>query len=246
MSRLVVILKWFLIGLVIFSSAWLLAWGAKSIPAKSQAESFSPNSVMSTVNKETGLPEPGTYKLEKIFAVQKQSVLDTNGKFQPISKYTKGKITLLTFFYERCSDANGCPYAMGIFHAVKDRLEKNKNARDSIRFVHISFDPDRDTPIMMAGLEKQMAGSHANKNSIEWDFLTTSSVNELMPLIDGFGQNVDIKMDPNTGNKTLTYQHVLKVFLIDSEGFVREIYSTAYLSVDMLLNDIQTLALEKR
>jgi hypothetical protein len=38
--------------------------------------------------------------------------------------------------------------------------------------------------------------------------------------------------------------HVLKVFLIDPRGIVREIYTTSYLFPDVLLNDIETLRLE--
>ena len=230
-------------SLAILFFTWFFVWLAQSMHAKNQMKYFSTDSVMSTLNKKTGMPEPGTYKLEKIFAAPTRNVLDTNGKLQPISHYTKGKITLLTFFYERCADAKGCPYAMNVFHTVKSKLEKNKENDDLIRLVHISFDPERDTPMMMKGLEKQMKTSNAN--AIEWNFLTTSSVNDLMPLIDGFGQNVDVNLDPNTGSPTLTYQHVLKVFLIDREGFVREIYSTTYLNADILLNDIKTLQMEK-
>jgi cytochrome oxidase Cu insertion factor (SCO1/SenC/PrrC family) len=134
---------------------------------------------------------------------------------------------------------------MGLFHGVKNKLENNENTIDSIRLVNISFDPERDTPMMMAGLEKRSSGVDKSQKSIEWDFLTTASVNDLMPVVDGFGQNVDINMSSITNKKTLSYSHVLKVFLIDSEGYVREIYSTAYLSKDMLLNDIQTLVMEK-
>ena len=240
----------FLIALAILFSAWFVVQGAKSTFITDQAELFSEksessDSEISTVNKITGLPAPGTYQLQKIFSVPENSVLDTNGKSQPISKYTKGKITLLTFFYQRCSDVDGCPYAMGLFHKVKSKLERNNSSPDSIRFVHISFDPARDTPMMMAGLEKRTLGSHHNKKGLEWDFLTTESVDKLMPLIDGFGQNVDVNMNPVTGDKSLNYSHVLKVFLIDDQGYVREIYSTSYLSADMLFNDIQTLALEK-
>ena len=172
--------------------------------------------------------------------------MDTKGKLQPIEKYATGKITLLTFFYNRCSDANGCPYAMALFHQVKNKLEKDKSLRDSVRLVHISFDPERDTPIMMAGLEKKSIGVGQSKPHIEWDFLTTSSVDALLPVVDGFGQNVDINMNSTTGNKTLNYSHVLKAFLIDEKGYVREIYSTNYISAEMLLNDIQTLVLEKK
>jgi len=240
----------FLIVLAILFSAWFVVQGVKSTVVTDQAELFSEkhessDSEISTVNKITGLPAPGTYKLQKIFSVPENSVLDTSGKSQPISKYTKGKITLLTFFYQRCSDVDGCPYAMGLFHKVKNKLERNNSSPDSIRFVHISFDPERDTPMMMAGLEKRTLGSHHNRKGLEWDFLTTESVDKLMPLIDGFGQNVDVNMNPVTGDKSLNYSHVLKVFLIDDEGYVREIYSTSYLSAEMLFNDIQTLALEK-
>lgn len=233
-----------LIGLAIFLSVGLLAWGAKSIFAESQTELFASNSNVNNTSKISGLPEPGSYTLQKIFKVPKLSVLDTKGQLQPISKYTKGKITLLTFFYDRCSDANGCPYAMALFHKVKHKLEKNKQMRNSVRLVHISFDPARDTPMMMAGLERRSTDQRENGASIEWNFLTTASVDDLLPVVDGFGQNVDINMNSTMGDKSLTYSHVLKAFLIDSNGNVREIYSTNYISAEMLFNDIQTLDLE--
>lgn len=234
-----------LIGLAIFLSVGLLAWSTRSIFVKSQAEFFAANSNVNNISNITDLPEAGSYTLQHIFRVPKLSVLDTKGQLQPISKYTKGKITLLTFFYDRCSDANGCPYAMALFHTVKHKLEKNEKMRNSVRMVHISFDPARDTPMMMAGLEKRSSGIVKNKKSIEWDFLTTASVDDLLPIVDSFGQNVDININPTVGDKTLTYSHVLKAFLIDDNGNVREIYSTNYISAEMLLNDIQTLDLER-
>ncbi len=223
-------------------SVWLFFINTTSITESQtvflgQSDDYSPQDL--TIK----MPDPGTYTLHKIFSVPELSVLDSTGALQPISKYTKGKITLLTFFYQRCSDADGCPYAMALFHRVKSKLDRDENLRDRMRFVHISFDPNRDTPIMMAGLEKQIANLHKDKKSIEWDFLTTSSVDELLPVIDAFGQNVDIDVNALTKDKVLNYSHVLKAFLIDEEGFVREIYSTTYISKEMLLNDIETVSL---
>jgi protein SCO1/2 len=235
-----------LIGLAIILSVWLLVRNETSVLTKNQTELFSLKNTSGYLEKISGLPSPGSYQLQRIFKVPKLDVLDTKGKLQPIENYATGKITLLTFFYNRCSDANGCPYAMALFHQVKSKLEKDKSLRDSVRLVHISFDPERDTPIMMAGLEKKSNGIDQNKPHIEWDFLTTSSVDALLPVVDGFGQNVDINMSSTTGNKTLNYSHVLKAFLIDEKGYVREIYSTNYISAEMLINDIQTLALEKK
>ena len=234
-----------LIGLAIILSVWLLVINDTSFLNKNQTELFSQKNTSDYPEKISGLPSPGTYQLQKIFTVPKLNVLDTKGTLQPIEKYATGKITLLTFFYNRCSDANGCPYAMALFHQVKSKLERDEKIRNSVRLVHISFDPERDTPIMMAGLEKKSVGMDQNKQHVEWDFLTTSSVDALLPVVDGFGQNVDINMNTTTGNKTLNYSHVLKAFLIDEKGYVREIYSTNYISAEMLINDIQTLAIEK-
>lgn len=243
-SRFVFSLTGLLLGLAAFFSVWFLAGCGEIVSPKDQTESFLSES--RNANKRvSGLPKPGTYRLEKIFQVPTYKVLDAKGKLQPLSNYTQGKLTLLTFFYQRCSDANGCPYAIGVFHSVKDNLEKHKMSQ-AVRLVNISFDPERDTPMMMAGLEKQMSGTEEPGDKVEWKFLTTNSVNHLLPLINSFGQNVDIELDPKTGDKTLTYQHVLKVFLIDEQGAVREIYSTSYLDAEVLLNDIKTLLLEKR
>lgn len=225
-------------------SVWLFYKGVISTPG-SQTDFFEKKSEQSTFDIKTKMPAPGTYQLHDIFPVPELTVLDSGGNLQPISKYTKGKITLLTFFYQRCSDVDGCPYAMALFHRVKSKLDRDEKLRDSMRFVHISFDPDRDTPMMMAGLEKKYARINKGKKSIEWNFLTTPSIDALLPVVDAFGQNVDVDVNSLTKDKVLSYSHVLKVFLIDEEGSVREIYSTAYISKEMLLNDIKTLSLQK-
>lgn len=224
-------------------SVWLLYKNAKNIP-EGQTDFFTSDLDASSFDLKAKMPAPGTYQLHKIFTVPDLTVLDSTGTLQPISKYTKGKLTLLTFFYQRCSDADGCPYAMSLFHRVKSKLDQDENLRDRVRFVHISFDPDRDTPMMMAGLEKKYVSFSKNIEGIEWNFLTTPSVDELLPVIDAFGQNVDIDVNSMTKDKVLNYSHVLKVFLIDEVGDVREIYSTTYISKEMLLNDIKTLSLQ--
>lgn len=53
-------------------------------------------------------------------------------------------------------------------------------------------------------------------------------------------QNVRVLKRADDDNEGPTLGHVLKVFLIDSAGMIREIYTTSYL----LMNDIATLRLE--
>ena len=98
------------------------------------------------------------------------------------------------------------------------------------------FDPIRDTPDAM----RTYAGSREKGSAPRWYFLTTRSARELEPLVEGFGQ--DVRRTPS--GRELS--HVLKVFLIDRAGDVREIYSSNFLHPRIVLNDIETLLLEER
>ena len=69
-------------------------------------------------------------------------------------------------------------------------------------------------------------------------------IDNLVPILEDFGQDVFVQLDPATGKPLGSFSHVLKVFLIDREHVVREIYTTVYLQPDMLYNDILTLMLE--
>ena len=183
-------------------------------------------------------PAPGTYALQRIMDAADGRVLDTAGRAHDLSRYTGGKVTLLSFIYSSCADAAGCPYAYLVFHQLQSRLQKDPRLAAQVRLVSLSFDPVRDTPEVLA----RYAGENARPGrSVEWAFLTTASVKDLLPILDGFGQDVFLDVDPASGAHLGTYSHVLKVFLIDRGRTVREIYTTAFLMPDMVYNDILTL-----
>ena len=187
-------------------------------------------------------PLPGSYRLEVIQQVPNGNVLDVDGRAYQLDRYTSGKITLLSFIYTYCVDPIGCPLAFETFTGLRERLLKTPDVARQVRFVSMSFDPANDTPMAM----KQYAGHLADPgNPLRWHFLTTRSVNELKPIIDSFGQDVSVQFD-DKGQPTRLYNHLLKIFLIDASGRVREIYTTAFLLPDVLFNDIQTLVLERR
>jgi cytochrome oxidase Cu insertion factor (SCO1/SenC/PrrC family) len=64
-------------------------------------------------------------------------------------------------------------------------------------------------------------------------------------LLGGFGQDVRAAATA-PAHDAVELTHVLKVFLIDPRGVVREIYSTAYLYPELVIADIETLRLEGR
>lgn len=186
-------------------------------------------------------PAAGTYELQRIMRAADGRVLDTDGRAHDLSRFTGGKVTLLSFIYSSCADPGGCPYAYMVFHQLQTRLERDPRLAGLVRLVSLSFDPVRDTPEVLA----LYAGDNARAGRpVEWAFLTTGSVKALLPILDGFGQDVFLDIDPATGKHLGTYSHMLKVFLIDRDRMVREIYTTTYLMPDMVYNDIVTLLLE--
>lgn len=187
------------------------------------------------------IPAPGTYKLMRIMPAGDGLVLDAEGKRRHLLAFTRGKATLLSFIYSSCADPAGCPYTYVVFHQLKDRLEQHPQLARRVRLISLSFDPKRDTPEVM----KLYGSGQADKNSLEWQFLTTRSIKELLPILDYYGQDVFRELDPVTRQPLNTFSHMLKVFLIDQNGIIREIYSAAYLKPDMVYNDIVTLLMEK-
>lgn len=181
------------------------------------------------------LPPAGSYELQRIMRAPTGTVVDEAGNIRELAPYTGGKFTLLSFIYTRCGDT--CPLGMGIQQLARQQLGRSAALRGKVRFVTISLDPAFDTPAVM----KEYA-SHfiSHGDAVPWSFFTTRSVRQLRPLLDGFGQDVgpsDEVVDELT--------HVLKVFLIDPAHNVREIYSTSFLTPQVLVNDIETLAKEQ-
>ena len=195
------------------------------------------DSVAAAITMDFVPPPPGSYALHPIMRAPDGPVLDPAGRRRPLSRFTAGKITLLGFIYTSCADARGCPLAYQVFHTVRHRVSEDPDLRDHVRLVSLSFDPARDTPAVM-----RRYATGAPPNGAEWAFLTTERPRTLVPLLDGFGQDLRVELDSH-GRPAGPFAHVLKVFLLDEGAVVREIYTTTYLFPEVIMNDIKTLRL---
>ncbi len=183
--------------------------------------------------------KPGTYELLRIQRTPDAQLLDAQGRRVRLQRYSRGKITLLTFFYTYCADPLGCPYARETLRQVRAGLLKDSRLAAATRFVSVSFDPGNDTPQALA----RYAAAIGADGQLEWRFLTAQSVAQLLPLLEDLGQDVSVQTDEK-GRPTRTMHHMLKMFLIDAQGDVREIYTLAFLQPLVILNDIKTLHIE--
>jgi cytochrome oxidase Cu insertion factor (SCO1/SenC/PrrC family) len=184
-------------------------------------------------------PPAGSYKLQRIQPVSDAVFLDGAGHAVRLSVLTQGKITLLTFFYTYCVDPLGCPFAHTTLADLRNRVTGDRSLAGRVRFVSVSLDPTHDTPAAVANYGRGFSVDP----TFEWRFLTARRVPELLPVLDDFGQDVSVDIDEQ-GRATRALHHMLKMFLIDARGEVREIYTLAFLQPQVMFNDIKTLALE--
>lgn len=186
-------------------------------------------------------PAAGTYQLQRIQRVPEAMLLDRHARVRPLRELTRGKVTLLTFFYTYCTDPWGCPFAYSLMTGLRERLMAQPGTGGRVRFVSISFDPTVDTPEAL----RLHAGAVRSDARLPWEFLTARNMAELTPLLEDFGQDVRVELDKQ-GRPVRTINHMLKLFLIDRGGVVREIYALDYLHAEMMINDINTLLLEEK
>jgi protein SCO1/2 len=187
-------------------------------------------------------PPPGSYQLQHILRAPDGMVLDSDGSAHRFSEFSTGMVTVFSFIYTYCTDARGCPLAYETLHGLKKTIDKDRTLRGRVRFVSMSFDPQYDTPQAMRSYGGQDA---RDRQGLRWYFLTTSSGKALAPLLDGFGQDVSVAAEQPPNQRVPTLTHMLKVYLIDAGGSVREIYTPAFLQQGVLLNDIKTLVMER-
>jgi protein SCO1 len=186
-------------------------------------------------------PVPGSYALPVIKLAADGAIVGSDSKSLNLSDLTHGRITVLSFIYTRCAAPKACPYATGALGQLHVLSENDKTLAASMRLVSMSFDPDYDTPQRLAEYSEAMRDA---KSGCEWRFVTAKSREALDSILNGYGQAVDKRSNPNDPQGPL--YHILRVFLIDREGRVRNIYSSATLDPRLVLTDVKTLLLEEK
>lgn len=189
-------------------------------------------SIPRTADYDYDPPEPGSYALPPIKAAADGRVLDETGAEQSLRAFLDGRITVMAFIYTRCGDI--CPQATMLLHELHGIASEDPALRDQLQLITISFDPEHDTPEVMALHAEALAGESA-----EWRFLTTSGKDALRPILDAYDQPIGPKPDPNDPLGPLAHQ--LRVFLIDGRGEVRNIYSVGFLDPRLVMTDVRTV-----
>ena len=180
-------------------------------------------------------PAAGSYSLPPLGEAADGELLDSAGAPATLHALYDGKTIVLSFIYTACPDVNGCPLATFVLSLVQRRLSFDEQLKAEVRLVTVSFDPVRDSPEVMASY-----GRSFKRDDIDWRFLTADSIESLEPILNSYDQAVIRDRDPD-GKSVGTMSHILRVYLIDQQKNIRNIYSPSYLHPDILLADIRTV-----
>jgi protein SCO1 len=186
-------------------------------------------------------PVAGSYALPVIKVAPDGAIIDSDSKTLDLRQFTHGRVTVLSFIYTRCAAPKACPYAVGVLSQLHALSADDKELATNMRLVSLSFDPDYDTPRRLAEYSEAMCDE---KSGCEWRFATAKSNAALESILNGYGQAVDKRSNPNDPQGPL--YHILRVFLIDRAGRIRNIYSSATLDPRLVRADVKTLLLEER
>jgi cytochrome oxidase Cu insertion factor (SCO1/SenC/PrrC family) len=182
-------------------------------------------------------PAPGSYRLPAIDEVSDHPLLGSDGRRTSLYALTRGRVAVVAFVYTTCAEAAGCPVSTAVLHRLDGAIAADPALREHVRLLTLSFDPERDTPARLASVRA------LHEPRTDWAFATASDEAALAPLLTDFGQPV-ARLRFEDGSWTGLYRHVLKVFLVDPEHRVRNVYSTGFLHPELILNDARTVLLE--
>ena len=150
-----------------------------------------------------------------------------------------GKITLISFIYTLCSNEKGCPLSMATLFDIYHASARAPGLRNHVQMLTISFDPRNDTPRAMAAYGAAVLADSERGKKINWQFLTATSDRQLRPVLAAYGQQINRRTDGET------IDHLLRLYLVDRNGLIRNIYGLGFMDPRLLYADIYTLLIEE-
>ena len=173
------------------------------------------------------------FPLDQDITRTQNTFLDQDSVKVEFPKIIKDKITLMAMVYTHCPDI--CPMTTHNMQLVQKRLPDD--IKDNIKFVIISFDPNRDTPAVL----KKFAEIR-DITFDDWTLLSGDDQNtkEVMLKFDIKAIPADSSYDDD-GELSYSVIHTDRISLIDQDGRLRANYKGSTANLDMILEDINYL-----
>jgi len=161
------------------------------------------------------------------------SLINQDGKRITLADF-HGKALAITFIYRECPLPDYCIKMSKNFSDLGNQLSADKDAKDKIRLLSISFDPERDTPEKLKEYGTGYLGSAQKPDFTIWQ-LAVGSDKEVRAIADFFGLQYEV--DQN--NKAMI-NHSLVTAVVSPEGKVTKIFKGNDWTTGDLLRELRT------
>ncbi len=141
----------------------------------------------------------------------------------------RGRVVLLSFIYANCPDA--CPLVTQRMALLQGRLSR-AGLQARAHFLSVTVDPERDSADSLAVYASRF-GAVAGR----WQFLTDAP-SALRPVLAAYDEWT--RRQPGGG-----IDHPARLYLIDQQGRIREIYSLSFFDERQAFEDIHALLRER-
>ena len=141
---------------------------------------------------------------------------------------------LVTAFYAECPAE--CIPLMTAMGAVQSRTIE-KGIDDQIRFLAITFDPERDTPDT---LQDHADMVHIDLEAGNWHYLRPEDEDEAKDVVDD-SMGIAYEVDELEDGDNYDFLHITVTSLVNPAGYVERVYRTEDPDVDKVTEDVETL-----
>jgi len=180
---------------------------------------------------QTPLPEKAFDQVGK--EVPDFTLTNQDGKRFSIKDY-RGKALALTFIYRECPLPDFCIRMSKHFSDLANQIAGEPEAKDKIRLLSISFDPDRDTPAKLKEYGLGYLGKDGKADFSIWQ-LAVGTEKEVRAVADFFG----LKYETDANDKT-QINHSLVTAVISPEGKVTKIFAGGRWTPEDLLRELKS------
>jgi protein SCO1/2 len=142
----------------------------------------------------------------------------------------RGTVTLVTFIYTRCPLPTYCPLMDQNFATLQRHISEDPALRGRVKLVSISFDPEHDTPAVLAAHAAKLRADPA-----VWTFLTGDRVT-IERTAARFGVGV---LRGDTAADEIT--HNLRTALVDARGRIVRFYTGSDWTPSRAIADLRSL-----
>ena len=141
------------------------------------------------------------------------ALLDQRDRRRSLSEWT-GTPTLITFIYTRCPLPTFCPLMDRHFAAIQREAAADPALTGRVRLVSISFDPDHDTPEVLAAHAAALGADPA-----VWTFLTGDRIT-----VDRLAARIGVGVVRGAAAAD-EITHTLRTVLVGADGRLARLYA---------------------